>query len=269
MPAPPPFSWPADALPAVRVAGRFPLDQRGFRYVYRGPSHAVHVHLYEGKIRLGDETIDLRPGDMTITPANVPSAYDLPSPGHHFCMHFLPAGGNGIAHAIPVHAPLGALAEHAGEKILTIGRLLSAGGDLGAAAASAGALEFLLWLALQTRRRSPHDHAPTRGVLAARRVATILQTRFAEPLYVPDLADEMEMSQNPLARVFRNWYGMTIQRYLLARRIDTARHLLTTSSIPVHRVATRVGIDDRQYFNKQFRRVTGMSPSAYRARGMG
>jgi len=125
------------------------------------------------------------------------------------------------------------------------------------------ALEFMLWLAIQTQR-SPHDHPPTRGVLAARKVATILQTRFAEPLYVPDLADEMEMSQNHLARLFRNWYGMTIQRYLLARRIDAARHLLTTSSIPVHRVATRVGIDDRQYFNKQFRRVTGMCPSAYR-----
>ena len=72
------------------------------------------------------------------------------------------------------------------------------------------------------------------------------------------------MSQNYLTRVFKSWYGVTIQHYLLRRRIDAARHLLTVSSIPIHRVAMRVGLEDRQYFNKQFRRIAGMSPSAFR-----
>ena len=69
------------------------------------------------------------------------------------------------------------------------------------------------------------------------------------------------MTQNYLARMFRKRFGMTIPRYLLNRRIDYARHLLTTTNIPIHRVAARVGLPDPQHFNKQFRKLVGTSPS--------
>ena len=36
------------------------------------------------------------------------------------------------------------------------------------------------------------------------------------------------------------------------------------SSITIYEVGSNVGIPDPQYFNKQFRKVTGISPSRYR-----
>ena len=42
-----------------------------------------------------------------------------------------------------------------------------------------------------------------------------------------------------------------------------ARHLFETSDLPVKDVAAAVGIPDPQYFNKQFRRINGMSPTSF------
>ncbi len=57
---------------------------------------------------------------------------------------------------------------------------------------------------------------------------------------------------------------MTILQYALSRRIAHARYLLEATDLPIRQVATRVGIDDAQYFNKQIRRQLGDSPSAIR-----
>jgi AraC-like DNA-binding protein len=254
--------WRHDALPVVRVAGRFPLESPDFGVVYRTQTHAIHVHSYAGRMRIGRDEITLRPGDLTLSPAGVATSYALPRAGPHWCVHVLPWRGRHGDVKLPLHAPLGALAEHAGERIMSIARLLGGAGALSKHAASAAALELILWLAMQTGRHA--QSSPTRGQLAAEQVAAIIHQRFAEPLFVPDLADAVQMSQNHLARIFRGWFGISIPRYLLARRIDAARHLLTATTIPIHRAAARVGIDDPQYFNKQFRRLVGMSPSAYR-----
>jgi AraC-like DNA-binding protein len=40
--------------------------------------------------------------------------------------------------------------------------------------------------------------------------------------------------------------------------------LLHTTDIPVRVIARRVGMADQQYFNKQFRRFAGVSPSRWR-----
>ena len=48
-----------------------------------------------------------------------------------------------------------------------------------------------------------------------------------------------------------------------------AQFLLSTTNIPIHVIAQRAGIPDRQHFNKQFRRLVGTSPSVFRSRNAG
>jgi transcriptional regulator GlxA family with amidase domain len=92
----------------------------------------------------------------------------------------------------------------------------------------------------------------------------LLDERFAEPWTVPQLAETVGMTQDHLARCFRQRMGMTIPRYLLQRRIAHARQLLAITDLPVNRIAARVGLPDAQHFNKQFRLLTGLSPTAIR-----
>jgi AraC-like DNA-binding protein len=258
------FRWPLKALPQVTVAGQFPLDERGFSYEYRSPTHAIHLYDYQGQIRISQNPFPIRPGDVTITPAGAISSYDLPKPGHHWCIHFEPLPARGELTQLPIHFSLGSMHDSPTERGRDIARLQAQNSKLSLAAGSAALQELLLWLAMQAQAQSHAAHNQ-RSLGAVERVAAIVHARFTEPLTVPELADEVGMTQNYLARMFRRRFGMTIPRYLLNRRIEYARHLLMTTNIPVSRVALRVGLPDPQHFNKQFRRLTGMSPSHMRS----
>lgn len=85
---------------------------------------------------------------------------------------------------------------------------------------------------------------------------------------VATLAARAGVSQNYFSRIFRTRFGMTISQYILQRRMEHAHHLLTTTTIPIKRIGVQVGIPDPQYFNKQFRRIMGQSPSQTRAGAM-
>lgn len=243
------------------------LEDKAFVYQYRSDTTAIHIYDYVAQIRIGPHQFELLPGDMTITPSNTSSYYDLPRPGHHVCMHFyaptLQADEPTIQ--LPLHLRLGSLRRHAEQNIMECGRLLARGlaGDPVATPAAESTLQRLL-LDLASFAASAGSPRHTRTELAADLVAAIIASRFAEDLTVPSLALEVGISQNYLARHFHRRYGSTIPHFLIHCRIDYARQLLRDTDMPIHVVARRCGIDDPQYFNKQFRRLTGISPTRWR-----
>jgi two-component system response regulator YesN len=83
-------------------------------------------------------------------------------------------------------------------------------------------------------------------------------------MLIGDLAKGVGLSADYVARLFARRYGMTVQHYLLLRRVELARHLLISSDLRVSEIGREVGLPDPQYFNKQFRRVVGQSPVAFR-----
>lgn len=266
----PTIPLPVRALHRVIAAGRFPHFDRDFLVRYGpGGSHALHLYGYACGMRWSGIERDIQPGDVTISPAHGESRYHLPKPGRHWCIHFMPRAVAGQTMEVPLHVRLGARSEAVAERMARIARLTAAGratdasGALAVAAAETALQELLLWLALEAaaERRAPRRRADA----AAERVAALIAERFAEPLSVPTLAREAGVSQNRLAARFRERFGVTVPSYLLARRIERARQLLATTSLPVRAVGAAVGMPDAQHFNKQFRRLVGHPPSAERA----
>jgi AraC-like DNA-binding protein len=267
------LAWPVRALPRLRVASQFPLAERGFAFAYRARTHALHLHDYYGTLRLGGREVRLSPGTLTLTPAGVPSWYDLPRPGLHWCVHFDPPRGRaGPSVRLPLVIELGVGAPEAARRFAGVARLLRlshrprAGPALDDAASLAFA-ELLTWAALlnvsddpEPRTRAGH-HATESAV---RRVADYLDQHLDRPLPADRLATVAGLSQNYLARIFRRHTGTTLAAYTRARRVELAKLLLRTTGLPVKQVAIRVGLPDPQHFNKQFRRVVGVSPSTYR-----
>jgi transcriptional regulator GlxA family with amidase domain len=129
---------------------------------------------------------------------------------------------------------------------------------------------LLLWLAVTVGPRSKTAvSAPTRVDGALDAVRRELDVDYRNPLDVPALARKVGVSQNHLARRFRARHGMTLQRYVLGRRIELARHLLSSTRMPLKAVAIEAGLGNPQYFHRQFRRATGHSPSEERGLGAG
>jgi AraC-like DNA-binding protein len=248
------FRWPARIVPVIQVAGRFPLDDRHFAYTYRAATHALHLYDYAGTMRFGRRQVGLQPGDITLSTAGVGTQYDLPQPGHHWCIHFQTAPARGETVAFPVHLHAGAQRRHLSDRLAEISQLHN---QTSPARAAVLFQDLLLWLAA---RQPP----ARRSDAALDRLLALLDERFAEPWTVPQLAETVGMTQDHLARCFRQRMGMTIPRYLLKRRIAHARQLLAITDLPVNRIAARVGMPDPQHFNKQFRLLTGLSPSVAR-----
>lgn len=66
-----------------------------------------------------------------------------------------------------------------------------------------------------------------------------------------------------LNRVFKKTIGKTIFVYLNEIRMQHAKEMLGTTSMKISAIGYRVGFRDECYFNKVFKKHTGMSPGQY------
>lgn len=111
--------------------------------------------------------------------------------------------------------------------------------------------------------------APSReGAALCRRVSRLLDCRYAEPLTLAALAEEAGISPPYLSSLFHAVCGISLWDYLLARRVEAASRLLTDGvSRTVLETALLCGFNNTANFNKAFRKITGVTPRAYRALG--
>lgn len=96
------------------------------------------------------------------------------------------------------------------------------------------------------------------------RARDLIDARYSEPLDVPALAAVACCSPAHFSRSFTRTFGTPPHRYLLQRRIERSKQRLSTTQDPILDVALGVGFGSAASFCAAFKRVTGMSPGAYR-----
>lgn len=67
-----------------------------------------------------------------------------------------------------------------------------------------------------------------------------------------------------MSRIFKKEAGISISAYLMQKRVEEAKNMLTRSSLPINTVSIYVGYSNFSYFTKMFRENTGFSPLEYR-----
>lgn len=72
------------------------------------------------------------------------------------------------------------------------------------------------------------------------------------------------VSESYFHMMFKRWSGMSPVDYRNRLRVAHAKSILHNSSMSIGDVATAVGFDDRFYFSRVFKTVTGISPQKYR-----
>ncbi|MET0131297.1 MAG: helix-turn-helix domain-containing protein, partial [Stenotrophomonas chelatiphaga] len=87
-----------------------------------------------------------------------------------------------------------------------------------------------------------------------------------EDLRVEVLADWMHMSPRTFARVYRSRCGVTPAKAVEMLRLEAARRLLESGTLPIKRVAALTGLSDEQTLRRAFIRVLGVAPADYRER---
>ncbi|MFW5857049.1 MAG: helix-turn-helix domain-containing protein [Planctomycetota bacterium] len=103
-------------------------------------------------------------------------------------------------------------------------------------------------------------------VEAARRF--VLQ-HYAEGINAQDVAAHVGYDRAHFSRKFRARSGMTLRSFLAAVRQEKAAELLRAGRLSVDAIARAVGYGDGRALARFFRRRSGASPAAYRARHAG
>ena len=83
-------------------------------------------------------------------------------------------------------------------------------------------------------------------------------------LSASDVFRRVGYSRTLVERVFRQVLGMTVQEKIAEMRIDAAKRLLTTTTLPIKDIAARTGYRSVTYFTRAFGAATGQSPAGYR-----
>jgi len=113
----------------------------------------------------------------------------------------------------------------------------------------------------------PNSATPTSGNLLTRRRTLIrryLESNHTGPVRLSTLALQLGVSEDRATHLIRECCGQSFREMLVEARLKTAKELLRFSSLPVLEVALCSGFNEISHFNRLFRRVTGLTPRAYR-----
>ncbi|MBU3812394.1 MAG: AraC family transcriptional regulator [Candidatus Niameybacter stercoravium] len=93
-------------------------------------------------------------------------------------------------------------------------------------------------------------------------ILAYINQNIYEMLTIEDLASHFFLSSSYICRMFKSATGMTINKYITARRISIAKSLLA-DGLSVNEVCIRCGYNDYSNFVKTFNKAVGMSPKKY------
>src|SRR5690606_9863107 len=71
-------------------------------------------------------------------------------------------------------------------------------------------------------------------------------------------------SDDHLRRLIKRVVGLTPHQIIIDAKINRARFLLQESTHSISDIADELGYDNIHYFSLQFKKITGLSPTAYR-----
>lgn len=77
------------------------------------------------------------------------------------------------------------------------------------------------------------------------------------------IPNQLGLSYSFLSKLFSTQEGMTIEKYLILQKIEKAKELLIYGELNVSEIAFQLNYSSSQHFSRQFKAVTGLSPSLF------
>ena len=102
------------------------------------------------------------------------------------------------------------------------------------------------------------------SILQVKQLQDFIEDNLDQKLSIVQLASLVHLSQFHFARAFKEAVGTTPHRYLVQRRLERSKILLTVTRLSVQEIAIKVGYINLSHFTVQFRRYMGVTPAAYR-----
>ncbi|MCD8337220.1 MAG: AraC family transcriptional regulator [Lachnospiraceae bacterium] len=95
-------------------------------------------------------------------------------------------------------------------------------------------------------------------------VQKYIAEHLTEELSREELAKMVYVSPDHLTRLFKKETGLPLNEYIISKRIQLAKQLLSETDLTIVEITEKAGFSYSSYFVKIFKKKTGMTPQQYR-----
>ncbi len=96
------------------------------------------------------------------------------------------------------------------------------------------------------------------------RVSDYVDKHLSEKLSIEQLCRDLNVSRNFLYEKFRLAFGMTVNEYILSKRLQKGQKMLLETEYPVSQIAEEIGMNSYNYFSRLFKEKYILSPTKFR-----
>jgi AraC family transcriptional regulator len=126
---------------------------------------------------------------------------------------------------------------------------------------------LLLWELRHAADPKCSQMKPARGGLTGlqlNRIKEFLDANISKGIRISELANLVGLSQFHFIRAFKHSVGLSPYQYVLSERIRIAKEMLSKHDLSIADVALAVGFSDAFQLNRVFRKLIGVTPTAFR-----
>lgn len=98
------------------------------------------------------------------------------------------------------------------------------------------------------------------------KVLSYIRKNIYKTIDIDSLAAISCLSKDHFIRLFRKEVNNTPLQYINQKKIEKAQLILITDSMPVKNISYLLAYEDHSYFNRLFKKLTGVTPQQYRDR---
>ena len=114
---------------------------------------------------------------------------------------------------------------------------------------------FLLYSKLKKEKTDRDDYPE--------KIIRYIDLRYSTDISIESIAASFFISRKYASKLFKERYKVTIQQYLIKKRLDSAKQLIKCGH-SIERSAYMSGYKDSFNFSKSFKKCFGISPSEYK-----
>ncbi len=95
------------------------------------------------------------------------------------------------------------------------------------------------------------------------RVTEYLNLHLAEKLTIERICKDNLIGRSQLQKIFQEQSGLGIIEYFSKMKIDAAKHMMRSNRLNFTQISEKLGYSSIHYFSRQFKKISGMTPSEY------
>jgi AraC family transcriptional regulator len=91
-----------------------------------------------------------------------------------------------------------------------------------------------------------------------------IEANLASKVDINDLANVAALSRSHFSRAFKRSLGFSPMEYVVVRRVERAKAMISGTREPLAEVALACGFADQAHLSRRFRNIVGISPGRWR-----